>query len=52
MNALVRPADTAVSSPTLALRDVSKSFGSVAAVSAVSLDVADDEILALVGPSG
>ncbi|CAN5822789.1 ABC transporter ATP-binding protein [soil metagenome] len=47
-----RPADTAMSGPTLALRDVSKSFGSVAAVSAVSLDVADDEILALVGPSG
>jgi len=47
-----RPADTAMSGPTLALRDVSKSFGSVAAVSGVSLDVADDEILALVGPSG
>jgi len=47
-----RPAETAMSGPTLALRDVSKSFGSVAAVSAVSLDVADDEILALVGPSG
>ena len=52
MNTVDRPADTAMSGPTLALRDVSKSFGSVAAVSAVSLDVADDEILALVGPSG
>ncbi len=47
-----RPAETAMSGPTLALRDVSKSFGPVAAVSGVSLDVADDEILALVGPSG
>jgi len=52
MNTVDRPADTAMSGPTLALRDVSKSFGSVAAVSGVSLDVADDEILALVGPSG
>jgi len=52
MNTVDRPADTAMSGPTLALRDVSKSFGSVAAVSGMSLDVADDEILALVGPSG
>ncbi len=36
----------------LALRDVSKSFGSVRALDGASLEVAEGEFLALLGPSG
>lgn len=38
--------------PALSLRDIQKSFGGVAAVRGVSLDVAAGETVALLGPSG
>jgi sulfate transport system ATP-binding protein len=34
------------------IRDISKSFGSFKALDAVSLDVPDGTLLALLGPSG
>jgi branched-chain amino acid transport system ATP-binding protein len=51
----VRPAErlTAEATPTLLeVRDVSKSFGGVQAVSHVSLDVRPGEILSVIGPNG
>ena len=51
-----RPVDLAVShykvAHNLALRDVSKHYGSVAAVDRVSLDVPRGQFLTLLGPSG
>jgi putative spermidine/putrescine transport system ATP-binding protein len=38
--------------PAISLRNVSKSFGSVEAVSGVSLEILDGEFLTLLGPSG
>ena len=38
--------------PAVAIRDVTKRFGSVAAVDGVSLDVAPGEFFSLLGPSG
>ena len=51
----MRPAErlTAEATPTLLeVRDVSKSFGGVQAVSHVSLDVRPGEILSVIGPNG
>jgi D-xylose transport system ATP-binding protein len=42
----------AASPPTLELRDVSKSFGSVQALQAVDFEVRDGEVMALVGDNG
>jgi branched-chain amino acid transport system ATP-binding protein len=39
-------------SPLLSLRDVSKRFGGVAALSGVTFDVGRDEILGVIGPNG
>jgi spermidine/putrescine ABC transporter ATP-binding subunit len=38
--------------PFLSIRDASKSFGAVRAVSGVSLDIRENEFFALLGPSG
>ncbi|HET6778616.1 MAG TPA: ATP-binding cassette domain-containing protein, partial [Gemmatimonadales bacterium] len=38
--------------PSIELRDVSKFFGEVQAVNAISLDVRQGEFLTLLGPSG
>ncbi|MFI4982340.1 MAG: ATP-binding cassette domain-containing protein, partial [Nevskiales bacterium] len=38
--------------PILLVRDLSKRFGGLAAVDAVSFDVAPGEILAVIGPNG
>jgi NitT/TauT family transport system ATP-binding protein len=52
----VRPSGPALASPAVAprleLTDVSKSFGDLAALSPVSISVADGEVLTLLGPSG
>jgi branched-chain amino acid transport system ATP-binding protein len=42
----------AIPSPTLAVRNLSKSFGGVKAVQDVSFSVASGELLALIGPNG
>jgi D-xylose transport system ATP-binding protein len=43
---------TAVTTPTLELRGVSKSFGSVQALQGVDFEVRDGEVMALVGDNG
>ena len=42
----------AVETPALELRDISKSFGSVQALSDVDLEVGRGEVMALVGDNG
>ena len=53
---MTAPADTAAAPPTgrpiLSLRGVSKSFGAVAALTEVDLDVAAGEVVAIVGDNG
>jgi branched-chain amino acid transport system permease protein len=46
------PASSADSMPLIAIRDVSKHFGGVAALSDVSFDVKSGEILGVIGPNG
>ena len=41
-----------MSDPILEIRDVSKSFGGVQAVSGISLDVPRGVILSVIGPNG
>jgi len=36
----------------ISIRQLSKSYGSVAALNAIDLDIASGELLALLGPSG
>ncbi|MFD0690988.1 ATP-binding cassette domain-containing protein [Actinomadura fibrosa] len=47
-----RPASPRPADPLLSLRGVSKSFGAVAALTGVDLDVAAGEVVALVGDNG
>ncbi|MBI2761177.1 MAG: ABC transporter ATP-binding protein, partial [Chloroflexi bacterium] len=46
------PAQTAATAPVISLRQVTKRFGSVAAVDGVSLDIARGSFVTLLGPSG
>ena len=41
-----------MSAPVLSVRDISKTFGAIRAVDAVSFDVRTGEILGLIGPNG
>src|SRR5207244_7490810 len=43
---------TTTSAPTLAVRGMSKSFGSVQALTDVDLEIRDGEVMALVGDNG
>jgi putative spermidine/putrescine transport system ATP-binding protein len=44
--------DYSMSTPAISLRSLRKSFGDVAAVAGVDLDVADGEFFSMLGPSG
>lgn len=46
------PASQAASPPAVAVRDLTRTFGSIVALSEVSLDVAEGEFVVLLGPSG
>ena len=48
----VPPQSRLLRRPSIELRDVSKFFGEVQAVNAISLDVRQGEFLTLLGPSG
>ncbi len=52
VGALDSRASTAEDRTVIRIEDVSLSFGGVNALSSVSLDVKDDEILAIIGPNG